>query len=89
MTLRAVIGRSTSIQAKVLNDTNRLQTAAPITLKNQINEIQSIEDIRDVSEIHVVDGATIIYNSETDKYEIRQLEAEDFGGALNLDGGTF
>lgn len=89
MTLKAVIGRTTTIQAKVLNDSGRLSSQSPITLKNQVNEIQSIEDIRDVEEIEVVDGATIIYNSETDKYEIRQLEAEDFGGALNLDGGTF
>jgi hypothetical protein len=63
-----------------------LSSAAPITLKNQIQEIRSIEDIADVSEVNVTDGATLIYNSETDKYEVRQLQIEDLGA---IDGGSF
>ena len=88
MTLNAKIIRNTTINAKVINDSGRLITQAPITLKNQIQEIRSIEDISDVDEINVTDGATLIYNSSTDKYEVRLLQAEDFE-AFNLDGGTF
>lgn len=72
--------------AKITNNNGRLSSAAPITLKNQIQEIRSIEDISDVAEIDVSDGATLIYNSETDKYEVRQLQIEDLGA---IDGGSF
>lgn len=76
----------THLVAKVTNNSGRLSTAAPITLKNQIQEIRSIEDFADVAEIDVTDGATLVYNSETDKYEVRPLEMEDLG---SLDGGSF
>jgi hypothetical protein len=72
--------------AKITNNNGRLSSAAPITLKNQIQEIRSIEDIADVAEVDVTDGATLIYNSETDKYEVRQLQIEDLGA---IDGGSF
>ena len=72
--------------AKITNNSGRLSSAAPITLKNQIQEIRSIEDIADVSEVSVTDGATLVYNSETDKYEVRQLQIEDLGA---IDGGSF
>ncbi len=72
--------------AKITNTNGRLSSAAPITLKNQIQEIRSIEDIADVVETDVTDGATLVYNSETDKYEVRQLQIEDLGA---IDGGSF
>ena len=72
--------------AKITNNSGRLSSAAPITLKNQVQEIRSIEDIADVAEIDVSDGATLVYNSETDKYEVRQLQIEDLGA---IDGGSF
>ena len=69
-----------------MNTASGLQTTTPITLKNQVSEIRSIEDIADVAEIDVTDGATLVYNSETDKYEVRQLQIEDLGA---IDGGSF
>lgn len=77
---------TTRLVAKITNNNGRLSSAAPITLKNQIQEIRSIEDISDVAEIDVTDGATLVYNSETDKYEVRQLQIEDLGA---IDGGSF
>lgn len=72
---------------KVNNLGGTLTTSSPITLKNQVVEINSIQDIADVDEIDVVDGATLIYNSVTDKYEIKLLNADNL--QLNLDGGSF
>ena len=77
---------TTRLIAKITNNAGRLSSAAPITLKNQVQEIRSIEDIADVAEVDVTDGATLIYNSETDKYEVRQLQIEDLGA---IDGGSF
>lgn len=76
----------TRLVAKITNNSGRLSTGAPITLKNQIQEIRSIEDFADVTEVDVSDGATLVYNSQNDKYEIRQLQIEDLG---DIDGGSF
>lgn len=86
MALKARIVQNTSMIAKVSASGDRLSTAAPVTLKNQIQEIRSIEDFGDVEEVNVTTGATLVYNSSIDKYEVRPLELADLG---NLDGGTF
>ena len=80
MALNAKITKITGVQDKVTNNAGVLSTVAPLTLKNQIQEIRSIEDIGDVDEINVATGSTLVYNSTTDKYEIKMLD---------LDGGTF
>ena len=72
--------------ATITNNNGRLSSTGPITLKNQIQEIRSIEDIADVSEVDVSDGATLVYNSQNDKYEVRQLQLGDLGA---IDGGSF
>ena len=77
---------TTRLVAKITNNAGRLSSAAPITLKNQIQEIRSIEDILDVAEVDVTNGATLVYNSQNDKYEVRQLQIEDLGA---IDGGSF
>lgn len=77
---------TTLLRAKVTNTDGRLSAAAPITLKNQIQEIRSIEDIGDVSEVNVANGATLIYNSSNDKYEVKPINISDLGA---IDGGTF
>jgi hypothetical protein len=86
MTFNAKINQTTRFVAKVETSGDRLSTTTPITLKNQVQEIRSIEDIGDVDEINVVTGATLVYNSLNDKYEVRPLDLEEFGA---IDGGTF
>jgi|APGre2960657423_1045063.scaffolds.fasta_scaffold130154_2 hypothetical protein len=86
--MRATISPKASIlAAKIQNNNGRLSSVAPITLKNQIQEIRSIEDILDVEEVDVTNGATLIYNSQNDKYEVRQLSFADL--SADLDGGSF
>lgn len=77
---------TTRLVAKITNNDGRLSAAKPVTLKNQIQEIRSIEDITDVAEVNVTDGATLVYNSSSDKYEVRPLDIADLGA---IDGGTF
>ena len=83
------LARNTVLNVKLTNSGGSLQSSTPITLKNQVSEIKSIEDIRDVSEVEVVAGATLVYNSENDKYEVRKLQSSDISGTFNLDGGEF
>ena len=86
--MKAALAKTTVQNVKITNTGGALQSSTPVTLKNQISEISSIEDIKDVSEIEVVAGATLVYNSENDKYEVRKINSEDFG-TINLDGGSF
>lgn len=85
--MKAVIAQVTRQNVKVNNLGGTLTTSSPITLKNQITEITSIENIADVDEIDVTDGATLIYNSSRDKYEIKPLSFNDLSG--DIDGGLF
>lgn len=74
---------------KLNNNDGILTSTGSISLKNQINQITTIEDIPDVDEVNVTTGSTLIYNSSTDKYEIKRMQFADISGALDLDGGTF
>lgn len=86
MALKARIVQNSQMVARVTATGDSLSAAKPVTLKNQIQEIRSIEDFGDVDEVNVVDGATLVYNSSSDKYEVRPLDIEDLGA---IDGGTF
>lgn len=74
-----IVPIATTINAKVTNNSGVLNPVS-VTLRNQIQEIRSIEDIADVAEINVTNGATLVYNSTTDKYDVK---------ILDLDGGSF
>jgi hypothetical protein len=86
MALKASISNvSNSIIAVTKTDGRLTSTSPAVTIKNQINEIRSIEDLGDVVETNVVDGATLVYNSSLDKYEVKPIDL----AATGLDGGTF
>lgn len=70
------------------NNDGILTNTSGITLKNQLREIHSIQDIPDVSEVSVVDGATLVYNASSDLYEVRQFTINDLSLA-SIDGGSF
>jgi hypothetical protein len=71
--IRVSLARSNfDITVKKLD--GKLTVTDPITVKNQINELRSITDIPNVNAVSLVDGATIIYNSNTQIYEVRPLD---------------
>lgn len=82
MALNVKLVKHTFINAKVNNTDGVLTPAAPITLKNQIQEqlITSITSIPDVTVVDASSGATLVYNTTTQIYEVKQLD---------IDGGTF
>ena len=88
MTLNAKINRETKLTVKVDNKTPILNPTT-LTVKNQFREYQinSIQDLPDVDEVNVTEGAVIIYNQTSDKYEIKEFTQEFFVGPI--DGGVF
>lgn len=79
----------TTHKVKLSNNKGMLQSSTPITLKNQVTEINSIEDIADVAEVDVTSGSTLVYNANTDKYEVKKLDVGSIAGTIDLDGGEF
>jgi hypothetical protein len=52
----------------------KLSVTDPITVRNQIYEFRSLADIPNVNTVSLVDGSMIIYNANSQLYEIRPLE---------------
>jgi hypothetical protein len=78
----------TKITAKVTTNQGLLNPKA-LTIKNQLREYQinSLEDLPDVDEVSVINGAALVYNSSTDKYEVKPLDTNFITGSI--DGGEF
>lgn len=84
----SVLGRISNTVVRVNNTGGRITPAAGgsgVTLKNQVNEIRSIDDFADVIPVNQITGATLVYNAELDKYEVKPIDL----GASGLDGGSF
>ena len=86
--MQVIIPKYVNQNVTVNNNGGILTSTTGITLKNQIREIHSIQDIPDVSEVSVVDGATLVYNASSDLYEVRQFTINDLSLA-SIDGGSF
>jgi hypothetical protein len=83
------LNNETRIKAKIEVSNTGFQPTAPITIQNQIREyhINSIEDLPDVDEIDVIEGATLVYNANTDTYDVKRIDVADIDGII--DGGEF
>lgn len=60
----------------------------PIVLKGQSRNITYLQDLLDIEEASQANGATLVYDSTTDKYVVKQLTLGDLD-VTSLDGGTF
>lgn len=78
----------TKIIAKVSTSGGYLSPKA-LTVKNQLREYQinSLEDLPNVDEINVTSGSTLVFNANTNKYEVKPLDISNITGVL--DGGEF
>ena len=79
----AELTKSTNYKVQVSSMDGRIQTTAPLSLRNVVRDqafLKRIEDIENVIAVNKIDGATLVYNSENQKYEIKLAD---------LDGGFF
>jgi hypothetical protein len=78
----------TRIIAKVAS-TQGAMNPQTLTIKNQLREYQinSIQDLPDVAETDVSDGSTLVFNSNTNLYEVKPLDVSAVTGVI--DGGEF
>lgn len=65
--------------------------ASVVTVKNQVltvsGGVDRLDALKDVVESNPQSGDTLVYNAETDKYEVQKLNLTDVDGPL--DGGSF
>jgi hypothetical protein len=60
---------------------------SPVQLKNNITGVAQsyIHNLLDVVEDHPTDGATLVYNANTHKYEVKTITVS----VTSVDGGSF
>lgn len=88
MSITAVVKRPNLIVANTAPITTT-QSMPAVTLKNNVAGVSQVymHNILDVVEgNNPQDGSLLIYNAETDKYEVKLLESDP---NLKLDGGSF
>lgn len=78
------------VKIRIKNTSGILQNKAPISIKGALkSSVKKLEDIGDVQSIDLVDGATLVYNQTSAKYEIKKLDADDLDGDIDLDYGEY
>ena len=78
---------ATRITARINKTDGRLSSVAPVTLRNQQLEITEVDDLDNVIVSELADKATLVYNANTNLFEIKQLPVDIT--ASQLDGGSF
>jgi hypothetical protein len=68
---KIVLTPKSTFTATVQKIGGRVAATDPITVRNQVNEIRSIDSIPGVNTSQRVDGAVIVYNANTNEYEVR------------------
>lgn len=73
--------RTNGTEIRVSLDGGIVRPRESVVLKNVVNDVRRLDTLQDVIEgSGAANNATLVYNSDSDKYEVQQL---------NLDGGTF
>lgn len=80
---KRIININTNATAGIIN------TNVPVTLKqdNNKNNLTRLDQLIDVIATGETDGATLVYDSNTDKYIVEKLNLDNVEGTM--DGGTF
>jgi len=82
--INVIVATKKAIRVTANTTGETIHSSTPITLKNTLNisgTTSRLDTLTDVSEPNIpTDGATLVYNSNTDIYEVKELD---------LDGGSF
>jgi hypothetical protein len=75
---------STNATAGVIDSTNPVTLKPISTISNGVNRLDHLKDVNPFGE---VDGATLVYDSVNDTYNVKKLDLANITG--DLDGGNF
>ncbi len=82
MTVRAIVTPAPQIHVRAQ------PTSVPIVLRAAPFS-RSLEDLVDIETINKTDTASVFYDSSSEKFQIRPIEATDVSFTLDVDGGFF
>lgn len=84
-----VVSRKRTIQISANATAGIIDTTTGVVLKNNpvLANAERLDKLNDVVANNEVDGATLVYNSASDKYVVQKLDFSNVTG--DLDGGTF
>lgn len=86
MTINAKVAKRAPTIGVTVSNTGKIESTTPVTIQTNTSK-NRLDQLTDVVEQNPQEGATLVYDAETDKYVVKSLTIDDIGG--NLDGGTF
>jgi hypothetical protein len=87
--VNVIVGRNRTIKLSTNATAGIIDTSIPVTLKNTptIGGVTRLDRLIDVDANAEINGATLVYEANTDKYIVKKLDLSDVTG--DLDGGVF
>jgi hypothetical protein len=87
--VNVVVGRKRIVQVSTNATAGIIDTTTPVTLKNNpvMGGASRLDKLADVQANTEVNGATLVYQANTDTYVVQKLDLSNVTG--DLDGGTF
>jgi hypothetical protein len=84
-----VVSKKRTVQISANSTAGIISTSTPVVLKNNPIGIgvTRLDNLTDVDATSETDKATLVYDSNQDKYIVKQLEFSDISG--EIDGGIF
>ena len=87
--INVVLARKRNIQISTNATAGIIDTTTPVVIKNNpvVGGVTRLDRLSDVVANAEINGATLVYNANTDTYVVQKLDISDVTG--DLDGGTF
>ena len=90
--VNVVVGRKRTVKVSANATAGVIDTTVPVTLKTVPYNgtgggVSRLDKLQDVVANTEVEGATLVYQANTDTYIVKKLDLTDVTG--DLDGGTF
>ena len=85
-----VVARKRTVQVSTNATAGIIDSTVPVTIRNTYDVSSSVtrlDHLKDVVATGEIEGATLVYDANTDKYIVKKLDLADVTG--DLDGGTF
>lgn len=86
MTINAKVSRRAPTIGVSVSNTGKIESTTPVTIQTNTTKTR-LDQLTDVVEQNPQEGATLVYDSATDRYVVKTLSIDDISGSL--DGGTF
>lgn len=90
MTIKVRVKQGTSSGINVSNPVITVPAVTPLANAQILGSITRLDELKDIVEDSPANNSTLIYNINTDKYEVRPLDIDNLVGDIdNVDGGNF